>query len=252
MRRVIVLKPLQETHIFAREPCAHADEVSRPSEMVKQAAKPITICRPAARPAFFTQPLTPTTSATLAVLRHMEMPSPLGSWADRQIMHEVVGMGPKVGPDLSNVLPKVPGQELSSQQHLHAHNDRLAEPAVGNPDAAWRQRFALKWHREQSRPCKICNDDMCDDPWHAALHVLQAANAHPYLQTPLPDHDCYSPGSAPAPLLGCDDDAENVLEEREIVVSASEAAITRSSLKDALSEAANKTRQLFKHQVPTP
>lgn len=134
-----------------------------------------------------------------------------------------------------------------------AQANNQCQPAVSaacSADKAWRQRFVHKWCREQARPCKICSDDLCDDPWHAALHMLQAANVHPDLQMPMPDHDCYPVGASPSPLLSIDDDLHCVLETDGITPEPAEAVSATTKIQSALSETACRARQLLKHQVP--
>ena len=89
---------------------------------------------------------------------------------------------------------------------------------------------------------------MCDDPWHAALHMLQAANVHPEVHMPVPDHDCYPMAASGSPLLGVDDEMNELIEEEQ---DAAQLGSTHaaSQIQSALSEAAYRARQLLTHQV---
>lgn len=243
-RRVIHLKPLEEeTQVYVRGASRNANGVLRTAIVARQVTKPVAI----ARPVFERQdrPLlaSPVTLATSATPCQTEDDNALGSWTHRKTMHDV--FGDKSDTSLMTAKPAArnakPGQNLQRAS-------LMAESASSSDDNAWRQRFALKWHREQARPCKVCDDDMCDDPWHAALHMLQAANAHPYLQTPLPDHDCYPAGASSAPPLTLDEDAEGLEAESDTDKGASTASKLLVA-QHALSEAAFRARQLFKHQV---
>ena len=128
------------------------------------------------------------------------------------------------------------------------HNE-FGELAASRAEKAWRRRFFLKWRKELARPCKFCNDDICDDPWHVALHMLQAANVHPDQHMPMPDHDCYPAGASPSPLLSIDDDLENALEVERDVAEPADVASETHTTQSALYEAACRARQLLKYQV---
>lgn len=119
-------------------------------------------------------------------------------------------------------------------------------------DAAWRWKFKRLWAKEQLKyhfPERWQRDDeeAGNDPWHDALHMIQAANTTPGAGVPICDHDCYADPS-PSPLLD-DDDLDGLLEDEPAGVTKAVPEVLLSSSSRALAEAASKARELLKYQV---
>ena len=182
----------------------------------------------------------------------------LGSWADNQVIHSLSICVP------ARPLPGASESKVSGPVVIR-HQIRLQQPhAAGidtgsTLDAAWRWRFKRLWRKEQLRyhsPERQYNDDEDEagnDPWHDALHMIQAANTSPDVGTtgvPICDHDCYV-HSSPSPLLDSDD-LDGLLEDEPAPLD--KAAVDGpemmwSSSSRALAEAASKARELLKYQV---
>lgn len=183
----------------------------------------------------------------------------LGSWADNQVIHDLSSHGIAVRPlpgafeSTSTSGPIVLRPQIKPQQ--------TKAPVINKRstlDAAWHWRFKRQWGREQLKDCfpRHGNDDDDDDdeegndPWHDALHMIQAATTSAAADVPICDHDCYVDPS-PSPLLDSDD-LDGLLEDEpspddKAVLGGPE--MLRSSSSRALAEAASKARELRKHQV---
>ena len=179
----------------------------------------------------------------------------LGSWADKQVIH-----------NLSNHVPALPlpgavESEVSGPIVI-CHPMKLQQPHVpaikkgSTLDAAWRWRSMRLWAKEQLKhlfPEQQYNDDEEEagsDPWHDALHMIQAANTSPDAGVPICDHDCYAQ-SSPSPLLDSGD-LDGLLEDEATPVDRAGTEgpeMIRSSSSRALAEAASKARELLKYQV---
>ena len=243
-RRVIVFKPLQEMPIYLTQGPAKPPSETRSAQNVTQ---PIVIARQLS-PCSARTIGTPDAGPLEVLAPHPPSPSPPcagsddGSWKQRKTLHLLCNHG----ADSPSMMSRPAARQAGAQTNYQC---QPANSAASSADKAWRSRFVHKWRREQARRGKICNDDMWDDPWHADLHMLQAANVHPDLQMPMPDHDCYPVGTSPSPLLSIDDDLGCVLEADYITPEPVNAVRTATKLQSALSEAASKARQLLKHQV---
>ncbi|KAL3153381.1 hypothetical protein ABBQ38_011720 [Trebouxia sp. C0009 RCD-2024] len=180
----------------------------------------------------------------------------LGSWADNQVTHDLSGHCTAVQP-LPGECKSVP---TSGPIVIHPHIKRQQpEAPVINKrstlDAAWHWKFKRHWGREQLkyRFLKHSDDDddeAGNDPWHDALHMIQAATTSPAAGVPICDHDCYADPS-PSPLLDSDD-LDGLLEAEPLPgdkAGLSEPEISRSSSSRALAEAASKARELRKYQA---
>lgn len=182
----------------------------------------------------------------------------LGSWADNQVIHNISGHTCAPQP-----LPGAAESALSGPISIH-HQVKPKPPQApvinrgSTLDAAWRWKFKRLWAREQLKyhfPGRQRRDDDDDedagnDPWHDALHMIQAANTTPAAGVPICDHDRYADPS-PSPLLD-DDDLDGLLEiepARVTKAAAGAPEILRSSSSRALAEAASKARELLKYQV---
>lgn len=179
----------------------------------------------------------------------------LGSWADNQVTHDLSGHCTAVQP--------LPGEsELVPTSfpiviHPQIKPQQPKSPVINKrspSDAAWRWKFKRQWGREQlkyrfSRHSED-DDEAGNDPWHDALHMIQAATTSPAAGVPICDHDCYADPS-PSPLLDSDD-LDGLLENEP---SPNDKAgpggpeMLRSSSSRALAEAASKARELRKYQV---
>lgn len=160
------------------------------------------------------------------------------SWKGRRVVHNI-SREATVSTDLST------GTDFTTQA-LQAGPSKQSPPESKADEIAWRHRFVRKWRKEQNRPCTYCHDDLCDDPWHAALQLLQAATVHPDLEMPLPDHDCYGAGGS---ALLIDNDTEEMTELGGGTCQLAECTNKTSMLQIGLAEAASSARQLLKHQV---
>lgn len=177
----------------------------------------------------------------------------LGSWADHQVIHNISshGCAPQPLPGTAESGPILIHHQVKPQA-CHA-------PVINRGstlDAAWRWKFKRLWAKEQLKyhfPARQHRDDVeeaGDDPWHDALHMIQAANTTPGAGVPICDHDCYADPS-PSPLLD-DDDLDGLLEDEPARVTEATAGapeILQSSSSRALAEAASKARELLKCQV---
>ena len=158
------------------------------------------------------------------------------SWKGRRVMHNIsreatVPTDSLTGNDFITNTPQ-PGLSNTSPHESKAD------------EIAWRHRFVRKWRKEQNRPCTYCHDDVCDDPWHAALQLLQAATVHPDLDMPLPDHDCYGSGASALFI-----DTEESIDLEEGACQLPDCLNKVSMLQTGLAEAASSARQLLKPQV---
>ena len=255
-RKVIRFQPLQENPVYcATQPGGGLKGLAGAATIARLPTQPISIAREftlvsrtkpdqdqvtfAASPVVL-RPLPPPFSTP-----HTADDETIGSWKSRRTTHQLS----KNSTALPFTLAKPAATKLTSIQTNLAKHHHVHSAVPSGTEKAWRQRFVHKWRKEQARPCKICNDDTCDDPWHAALHMLQAANVHPDLQMPVPDHDCYPAGASPSPLLSVDDDLDGILEVENTVVEPADGASKALTIHSALSEAACRARQLLKHQV---
>jgi len=177
---------------------------------------------------------------------------PVGSWASRQTIHDLSGHQATVsalpgasGPDLAApiVIPPQP-------RPLQPREPKATRSTL---ETAWRWKFKRQWGKEQLRghlpECHYDNDESSNDPWHDALHMIQAANTTPAVGVPISDHDCYAEAS-PSPLLD-DDDLDSLLELDPPVTDVTPVArdMVRTTSSQALAEAAAKARELRQYQV---
>jgi len=185
---------------------------------------------------------------------------PLGSWASRQVYHDL-------SSQLDSPTP-LPSEAIFSNSiataFMHAPERQLHKTKAGpiaqriTMHAAWHRNFRHKWAKEQ-RHMYLSEGDECDteDPWHKAFHMIQAACARSGADMPLPDHDAYAYDAAPSPLLDSDD-VDGTFESATATVSPIAHLWTEvegqapSQLRHALGDAAAKARLLFKHKVMTP
>ena len=193
-------------------------------------------------------------SAVGANLHAVKQPQ-LGSWVDNQVIHDLPNHGP------ARPLPGASESEASGPIVTH-HQIRPQQPHApvinkdSTLDAAWRWRFKRLWAKEQLKhhfPERWVNDneeEAGNDPWHDALHMIQAANTSPDAGVPICDHDCYAQ-SSPSPLWDSGD-LDGLLEDEPASVDKAAAGgpeMMRSSSSRALAEAASKARELLKYQV---
>lgn len=177
---------------------------------------------------------------------------PVGSWASRQTVHDLSGPHVTVSalpgassPD-SAALIVIPLQPRPLQPR---------EPTAKRStlETAWRWRFKRQWGKEQLRghlPERHFDDDeSSNDPWHDALHMIQAANTTPAAGVPISDHDCYAEAS-PSPLLD-DDDLDGLLEMDSPLTNVAPIVrdMVRTTSSQALAEAAAKARELRQYQL---
>lgn len=179
----------------------------------------------------------------------------IGSWASRQEVHDlsrhhfsVFPLPGALSPDSTApiIIPKQPKlQPPKTSTGVHGQRSTL--------EAAWRWKFKRQWGKEQLRyhlPASHHHDDECgNDPWHDAMHMIQAANTTPAVGVPVSDHDCYA-GASPSPLLD-EDDIDGLLEIGSPATSVTPAVrvFVRTSSSEALAEAAAKARELRQYQA---
>lgn len=256
--KVIRFQPLQETPVYcAKQPGGGFKGAAGTAAVAPLPTQPVSIAReftplPRTKPdhdqvTFAASPVAPRPSPSPFSTPQTADDATLGSWTSRRTTHQLSKKS--TAPPFT--LAKPAATKVTSLQTNLAKHHPVHPSASSGTEKAWRQRFVHKWRKEQARPCKICNDDTCDDPWHAALHMLQAANVHPDLQMPMPDHDCYPAGASPSPLFSVDDDLDGILEVENTVVEPADGASKASTIHSALSEAACRARQLLKYQVHT-
>ena len=242
--RVISLKPLPESPGHkATELAACATRAQEVANAARQRSQPISIINrlpPSAANRAVSPDLEPhSVDVPLRESKDDKDERALGSWARRQTTHAVYK--PTAASPLQS---KTPATHTTIQ--IPSTVTDMSE--AGTAEKAWRQTFMYKCRKQQARPCRICHYDMCDDPWHAALHMLQAAHVHPDLHMPVPDHDCYH-GRSPSPLLGADDEVDEAFDNEQSAAECGQSISTAHMIQTALSEAANRPRQLLKHQV---
>lgn len=244
--RVIALKPLQETAAYKpKEPCARVQDIPTIEVAPRPSTRPVTIPRQLKPLSEKQQDVTPSqVHIALSTTSYAKDEEALGSWTDRKTMHPLCKNS--TASPFQMARPAVGYAKPQTSPHKES---RFGESAANRAEKAWRRRFVLKWRKELARSCKFCNDDVCDDPWHAALHMLQAANVHPDQHMPMPDHDCYPAGASPSPLLSVDDDLENALEVEQDVAEPADVASETCTIQSAFLEAACRARQLLKYQV---
>ena len=180
----------------------------------------------------------------------------LGSWADKQIVHELSTQRSAVQPLPGAFESVLSGPTVFRQQ---AKPQQPTGPVINKRstlDAAWRWKFKHQWGKEQLKyhyPKQYFAEDdeeACSDPWHDALHMIQAANTATDAGVPISDHDCYAEAS-PSPLLDSAD-LDGLLEDAPHAAADTIAAgpeLMRSASSRALAEAAAKARELRKYQV---
>ena len=266
-RKVIKLKPLQEDTRSPLQACnTHYLPIRADSDCVSTSPlsfSPTSVLPPqreqGAGNLFTALKLQADKAATSDVganLHAVKQPQ-LGSWADNQVIHDLPYHGPP------RPLPGASESEVSGPTVTH-HQIRPQPPHApvinkySTLDAAWRWRFKRLWAKEQLQhhfPGRWVNDDeeeAGNDPWHDALHMIQAANTSPEAGVPICDHDCYAQ-SSPSPLLDSEwMDLNGLLEDEPASVdkaAASGPEMMRSSSSRALAEAAAKARELLKYQV---
>ena len=269
-RRVIMMKPLQEETFAPAVFCTTQPSLPAKSGSDATSPSPLSFSPTSVLPQQHEQGVGNLFKAlkqqapkaapeTIGINLHEATKQQLGSWADNQVVHELVVSGPALQP--------LPGaSELASPMPIVIHHQAKPEPCrapqvlnKGNTlEAAWKWKFKCQWGKEQLKyhfPKHHHGDidddeEACSDPWHDALHMIQAANTTPDAGVPPCDHDCYA-GTSPSPLLDSDD-LDGLLEHETSSCAADVAAapaIMCSSSSRALAEAASKARQLRKYQV---
>ena len=138
----------------------------------------------------------------------------LGSWADNQVIYHLQTHGIAVQPLPGGSESAASGPTVIQQQIKPKQPDAPVINKHSTLDAAWCWKFSRQWSKEQLKnhiPAhQYSNDDDDDeeeagnDPWHDALHMIQAASNSPDAGVPVCDHDCYADPS-PSPLLDSDD-----------------------------------------------
>ena len=272
-RRVIILKPLQE------ETCPPARNILRTGQpkLIAKSDSDITSTSSLSFSPTSVLPQQPeqgvgnlfkalkqqapkAAPVTTGITLHKATKQQLGSWADNQVVHNLVADGTAVQP--------LPGaSESASSTPIVIRHQAKPQPCKAPPvmikgntlEAAWWWKFKRQWGEEQLNyhfPKHHHSDDdddddeACNDPWHDALHMIQAANTTSDAGVPICDHDCYAEAS-PSPLLDSDD-LDGLLEHDTspcVADVAAASAIMRSCSSRALAEAASKARQLRKYQV---
>ena len=172
----------------------------------------------------------------------------LGSWVTRQVVHDLSSHDAFLPEAVSSGSPApttIAQEPRQSQANVPPVN------TSSTMERAWRWRFKQRWRKEQlrsqlddSQPGK--DDSSGSDPWHDALHMMQAANTRPDGDVPICDHDCYTEAS-PSPLLD-EDDLDELL-ELDCPATVMEHAVLRTAPSRALAEAAVKARELRRYQV---
>lgn len=267
-RKVILLKPLQETLEFSpnnglaplailRSDSDSSDGGSAlsfsPTSVLPQRQEAGTLSKALHKQAHSAAAGDASAPPQQASVAH------LGSWASRQLTHDVAGRHgtapPLPGASIDTTLPITIPQQLKVKP-VAAAAAATAAPANKRStlDAAWRWKFKRQWGREQLRShlqYQNDDDDTYSDPWHDALHMIQAANSNPEACVPVSDHDCYADAS-PSPLLDASDqDMFGLLEMDNSADSARRQidSLRRTSSTQALAAAAAKARELRQHQV---
>ena len=177
---------------------------------------------------------------------------PVGSWASRQTLHDLSGHQVTVAalPGASSPDPAAPIVIPPQPRPAHPREPTAKHSTL---ETAWRWKFKRQWGKEQLRghlpEHHYDDDDSSNDPWHDALHMIQAANTTPAAGVPISDHDCYAEAS-PSPLLD-DDDLDGLLEMDSPPTDVTPVArdMVRTSSSQALAEAAAKARELRQYQV---
>ena len=177
---------------------------------------------------------------------------PVGSWASCQTLHNLSGHQVTVSalpgassPDSAAPIVIPPQPRALQPREPTAKRSTL--------EIAWRWKFKRQWGKEQLRghlpEYHYDDDDSSSDPWHDALHMIQAANTTPAAGVPISDHDCYAEAS-PSPLLD-DDDLDGLLEMESPLTDVTPVArdMVRTTSSQALAEAAAKARELRQYQV---
>lgn len=244
--RVIALKPLQETAAYKpKEPYARVQNIPTVEVAPRPGTRPVTIPR---RLKALSEKQQDVASSqihiALSTTSYGKDEEALGSWTDHKTVHPLCKNS--TASPFQMVEPVVGDAKPQTSPHKES---RFGRSAANRAEKAWRHRFVLKWCKELTTPCKVCNDDVCDDPWHAALHMLQAAKVHPDQHMPMPDHDCYPAGASPSPLLSVDDGLENASDVQLGVAEPADGASKTCTIESALFEAACRARQLLKYQV---
>ncbi|KAL0030200.1 hypothetical protein WJX77_002247 [Trebouxia sp. C0004] len=177
---------------------------------------------------------------------------PVGSWASRHTVHDLSGHQVTVSalPGASSPDPAAPIVIPPQPRPLQPRGPTATRSTL---ETAWRWKFKRQWGKEQLRshlPERHYDDDeSSNDPWHDALHMIQAANTTPAAGVPISDHDCYAEAS-PSPLLD-DDDLDGLLEMDSPLTDDTPVAhdMVRTTSSQALAEAAAKARELRQYQV---
>ena len=193
-------------------------------------------------------------AASAANLRSVKQQQ-LGSWAENQVIHNLPSH-PPARPLPGACEPETSGPIVISHQTKPQQPQAPVVNTGNTLDAAWYWRFKRLWRKEQlnyhipQRRYGEGEEEEGSDPWHDALHMIQAANTSPAAGVPICDHDCYAELS-PSPLLDSDDLDELLDDELAPVDKAAAGGpeMMRSSSSRALAEAASKARELLKYQV---
>ncbi len=175
---------------------------------------------------------------------------PCGSWVSRQVVRDLSEHHSSLSPLPGASSPATAAPIIIRPQVTPRQPKVLPANKPSTLDAAWRWKFRRQWGKEQLRShlpdiYHDHDDEACNDPWHDALHMIQAANTTPEAGVPISDHDCYAEAS-PSPLLD-DDDLDGLLEMDSSPNDVREMVRTCSS--QALAQAAAKACELRQFQV---
>lgn len=268
-RRVILLKPLQESLEFHQDCLLPALRISRTDSDVTDSSLVTSYSPTSVLP----QPREPGSGNLSKALQKYDRPvsdssvhstpehaeaapaftKQIGSWASRQVIHDLSRHHSSVSPLPGALSPDSAAPIIISRQPKLQPPKTPPGTKRSTLETAWRWKFKRQWGREQLKfhlPADHHNDDECgNDPWHDAMHMIQAANTTPSAGVPISDHDCYA-GASPSPLLD-EDDMDGLLEMGSPVAGVTHAVrdIVRTTSSEALAEAAAKARELRQYQV---
>lgn len=268
-RRVILLKPLQESLEFPQDCLPQPLRIIRTESDVTDNSLVTSYSPTSVLP----QPREPGSGNLSKALQKYDCPvsdssvrstpehaeaapastKQIGSWASRQVVHDLSRHHSALTPLPGALSPD------SAAPIIIPRQPKLQPPKTppgakrSTLETAWRWKFKRQWGKEQLRfhlPAGHHNDDECgNDPWHDAMHMIQAANTKPSAGVPISDHDCYA-GASPSPLLD-EDDMDGLLEMSSPATGVTHAVrdIVRTTSSEALAEAAAKARELRQYQV---